>query len=102
MRLDYTLWLYILIFIAILLPLLRNDKEFIHSLFLALVSSLVFLLIAKAPNDVSIEVDNISCVFIYFAIVFISVAAILLYSGIMAYTHLNKKDKYILPYTNKI
>lgn len=101
MKLDYILWLYILIFFAILIPLVRNDKEFIHSLFLSLVFSLIFLLIAKPPNDINIEIDNISCVFIYFAIVFISVASILIYSGIMAYTHLNK-NKYNLSYTGKI
>lgn len=91
MRLDYTLWLYILIFVTILLVLLRSDKEFSHSLFFALVISIAFLLIAKPPIDVNIEDDDISCVFIYFAIVFISVIALLLYSGVMAYKNLDKK-----------
>lgn len=91
MNLDYILWMYILIFVAILLILLRNDKTLLHSIFFALVISLIFLFIAKPPNDVNLEVDNISCVFIYFAIVFISVIAVLLYSGIMAYKNLDKK-----------
>lgn len=91
MQLDYTLWLYILIFITILLVLLRNNKEFSHSLFFALVISFAFLLFAKPPNDVDMETDNISCVFIYFALVFISVIAVLIYAGVMAYKNLDKK-----------
>lgn len=90
MRLDYVLWLYILIFITIFLALLRNDKQIPHSLFLALVISFAFLLLAKLPNDVSLEVDNISAVFIYFAIVTISIISILIYAGVMAYKNLNK------------
>lgn len=91
MELDYTLWLYILIFITILLVLLRNNKEFSHSLFFALVISFAFLLFAKPPNDVDMETDNISAVFIYFALVFISVIAVLIYAGVMAYNNLDKK-----------
>jgi predicted PurR-regulated permease PerM len=103
MKLDYILWMYILIFIVILLVLLRNDKELIHSIFLALVISLIFLFITKPPNDVSLEVDNISCVFIYFTIVFISFCSILLYSGIMAYKNLNKNQgRYLRSYKQHI
>ena len=76
MQLDYILWLYILIFITILLVLIRNNKEFSHSLFFSLVISFAFLLFAKPPNDIDIEIENISCVFIYFAIVFISVISV--------------------------
>lgn len=90
MQLDYILWLYVLIFATIILALLRNDKEFSHSLFFALVISFAFLLFAKPPNDVSMESDNISAVFIYFAIVFISIISILIYAGIMAYKNLSK------------
>lgn len=90
MNLDYILWIWIFIFIIILLVLLKNDKELVHSIFLAMVISLFFLFITKPPNDVSLEVDNISCVFIYFTIIFISFISILLYSGTMAYKNLNK------------
>lgn len=90
MNIDYILWMYVLIFILVLSILIKNDKEFIHSLFLAIVISLIFLFITKPPSDLNLETDNISCVFIYFAIVFISIFALLLYSGIMAYKNLNK------------
>lgn len=95
MNLDYILWIYILIFVVIILVLVKNGKSFLHSVFLALVISLIFLFIAKPPNDISLEDDNLSCVFIYFAIVFISVISVLLYSGIMAYKNLDKCRKNI-------
>lgn len=94
MNLDYILWMYIIIFVIILLGLLRNDKELLHSVFFALVISLIFLFISKPPNDVNLETDNLSCVFIYFAIVFISVIAVLIYSGVMAYKNLDRKYFY--------
>lgn len=91
MQLDYTLWLYILIFATILFILLRSGGEFGHALFLALIISFAFLLFAKQPNDVNMESDNISCVFIYYAIIFINIIAILIYGGVMAYKNLYKK-----------
>lgn len=90
MRLDYVLWLYLLIFITIFLALIRNDKQIPHSLFFALVISFAFLLLAKLPNDVNFDDDNISSIFIYFAIVTLSIVSILIYSGVMAYKNLNK------------
>jgi len=90
MLLDYTLWLYILIVISIVLVLIINDKEVIHSIIFTLVIGLLFLLITKPPNDVDIDTDDISSVCIYFAIFFISIISIILYSGIMAYTSLDK------------
>lgn len=90
MNLDYILWIYILIFIVIISGLLSIDSELIHAIFFALVVSLVFLLIVRPPADVCLEADNIACIMIYFAIVFISVISILVYSGVMAYKHLKK------------
>lgn len=92
MCLEYILWIYILIFIAIIFVLMKADKEFLHSFFFALVISLILIVVIKPPNDVNIEVDNISCVCIYFAIVLISFILILLYSAVMAYKNLNKKS----------
>lgn len=69
---------------------MKSGSVFIHSLFFALVISLFFLLIAKPPNDINLETDNISCVFIYFAIFLISFFSILLYAAIMAYLNMNK------------
>lgn len=96
MRLEYVLWIYVLIFISIFLGLIRCDKEPLNSLFLAMIIGLIYLFIVKLPNDVSLETDNISAVFIYFAIVTISFIAIIIYSGIMAYNNLDKR-KYISP-----
>ena len=89
MRLDYTIWLYILIVIAILLVLLRSGSSFIHSLIFALVIGFIFLLIAKPPNDVDTDTDDMSCIAIYFAILFLSTVAILLYSGVMSWENLD-------------
>lgn len=72
----------------ILLILLRNDKKLVHSIFFALVISLIFLLIVKPPNDVNLDCDNISSASIYFALITISIIAILLYAGVMAYENL--------------
>lgn len=90
MYLDYILWMYILIFIVIFAGLLAIDSELIHAIFFALIVSLIFILIVKPPADVSLETDNIACVMIYFAILFISAISILIYSGVMAYKHLKK------------
>lgn len=92
MYLDYILWMYILIFIVILSGLLLNDSELIHAIFFSLVISLLFLLIVKPPADVCLETDNIACVMIYFAIIFISSVSVLIYSGVMAYKHLKKPN----------
>ena len=94
MNLDYVLWIYLLIFITIFLTLMRNDKKIEHSIFLALVICLIFLFLVKLPTEVSLENDNISSVFIYFSIVTISIIAILVYSGAMAYKNL---DKVVIP-----
>jgi hypothetical protein len=91
MNLSYILSLYLIIFVMVLLFLIRRESELLHSVFFALVISLIFILITKPPNDVSLETDNISCVFIYFAIVFISIISVLIYSGVMAYKNLHKK-----------
>lgn len=92
-NLDYILWMYIIIFIVILLVLVRNDKSLIHSIFFALIISLLILFIAKPPNDVNLERDNISCAFIYLFIVSFSTISIFLYAGVMAYKNLDKRNK---------
>lgn len=86
--------MYVLIFIVILFGLIAIDSELIHALFFAMIISLLFLLIVKPPADVSLEVDNIACVMIYFAVVLISAISILIYSGVMAYKHLKKPSRY--------
>ena len=91
MCLDYVLWIYFLIFFLIIFVLLRNDKEFFYSVIFALVISLSFLIIVKPPSDISYETDNISSIFIYFAIIFISFITIQIYSAITSFNHLNKK-----------
>jgi len=90
MRLDYVLWLYIIIVVVILLILVRNDKDFMNSLFFSLVIGLIFLIIVKPPNELNMENDNISCISIYFAIVFITFIIILIYSIITSFGNLDK------------
>jgi hypothetical protein len=85
MRLDYTILIYILVVIAILFILLKNDYKFIHSFIFSLVIGLLLLIIIKPPNDVSVECDDISSIAIYFAIIFISSITILIYSAVMSY-----------------
>uniref|UniRef100_A0A6C0BEU5 Uncharacterized protein n=1 Tax=viral metagenome TaxID=1070528 RepID=A0A6C0BEU5_9ZZZZ len=95
MRLDYTIWLYILIVIVILLVLLRGGANFPHALIFSIVIGLIFLFITKPPNDVNIETDDISCVSIYFAIIFLSGIAVLIYSGYMSYENFYTKKTII-------
>ena len=89
MRLDYTIWMYILIIVVILLVLVKTGSSFVHALMFALVIGLLFLLITKPPNDIDTDVDDMSCVAIYFAIIFLSTVSILIYSGIMSWEHLD-------------
>jgi hypothetical protein len=96
MRLDYTIWMYLLIVIAILLVLLRNQKNFAHSLIFSLVIGLLFLLIAKSPNDVDTDEDDISCIAIYFTIIFLSAIVIIIYAGIMSYENLDNRIRSVI------
>ena len=89
MQLDYVLWMYILVFFVILFGLMVNNSSLIHAIFFALIVTFLFLLIVKPPADVLLENDNIACIFIYYAIIFISSISILLYAGVLSYKNLH-------------
>lgn len=91
MRLDYTIWMYILIVFALLLVLLRTGANFLNSLMFSLVIGLLFLLITKPPFDIDDQIDDLSSISIYFTVVFLSILSIILYSGVVSWHRLYEK-----------
>lgn len=85
MRLDYTIWMYILIVFALLLVLLRTGANFLNSLMFTLIIGLLFLLITKPPFDIDDQIDDISSISIYFTVVFLSLLSIIFYTGITSW-----------------
>lgn len=93
MRLDYTLFIYFLLFIIMVGTLKYLGCEIFNTIIFTVVILFLFLLFFKPPSDVLIGNDNISCIGIYYFIILVTILMMILYTGFGSFLNLEaKKD----------
>jgi hypothetical protein len=80
MDLVFILSNYFIFVIILTITLYLCGENFNISLFISIIIGFLFLVLCKSPNNIEIENEDISYVFIYYSLIVISFISILFYS----------------------